>query len=103
MGIYDQRNGGSPGSDHHSDCLWNGIFICDPHGTFDPGVARTMGADRNQTARLLLREMKNEIYFAVVSGYGRSISEVGAVLRGTNFEEGATAKERNGQIGGHQA
>ena len=27
--------------------------------------ARTMGADRNQTARLLLREMKNEIYFAV--------------------------------------
>ena len=42
--------------------------------------ARTMGADRHQTARLLLREMKNEIYFAVVSGYGRSISEVGAVF-----------------------
>ena len=41
--------------------------------------ARTMGADRHQTARLL-REMKNEIYFAVVSGYGRSISEVGAVF-----------------------
>ena len=38
--------------------------------------ARTMGADRHQTARLLLREM----YFAVVSGYGRSISEVGAVF-----------------------
>ena len=35
--------------------------------------ARTMGADR-------LREMKNEIDFAVVSGYGRSISEVGAVF-----------------------
>lgn len=42
--------------------------------------AKTMGADRRQTARLLLREMKNEIYFAVVSGYGRSISEVGAVF-----------------------
>ena len=42
--------------------------------------ARTMGADRHRTARLLLREMKNEIYFAVVSGYGRSISEVGAVF-----------------------
>ena len=42
--------------------------------------ARTMGADRHQTARLLLREMKNEIYFAVESGYGRSISEVGAVF-----------------------
>ncbi len=42
--------------------------------------AKTMGADRRQTGRLLLREMKNEIYFAVVSGYGRSISEVGAVF-----------------------
>ena len=37
-------------------------------------------AVRDETARLLLREMKNEIYFAVVSGYGRSISEVGAVF-----------------------
>ena len=26
-----------------------------------------------------------------------------AILRGMNFEEGATAKERNGQIGGHKA
>ena len=26
-----------------------------------------------------------------------------AILRGLNFEEGATAKERNGQIGGHKA
>ena len=26
-----------------------------------------------------------------------------AILRGTNFEEGATAKERNQQIGGHKA
>ena len=29
---------------------------------------------------LLVKEMKNEIYFAVISGYGRSISEVGAVF-----------------------
>ena len=42
--------------------------------------AKTMGADSRQTNRLLLREMKTEIYFAVVSGYGRSISEVGAVF-----------------------
>jgi len=27
----------------------------------------------------------------------------GATLRGLNFEEGATAKERNKQIGGHKA
>ena len=26
-----------------------------------------------------------------------------AILRGLNFEEGATAKERNNQIGGHKA
>lgn len=42
--------------------------------------AKTMGADRRQTSRLLIREMRQEIYFAVVSGYGRSISEVGAVF-----------------------
>lgn len=42
--------------------------------------AKTMGADRKQTSLLLLREMKQEIYFAIVSGYGRSISEVGAVF-----------------------
>ena len=42
--------------------------------------AKTMGASRRQTNRLLLREMRQELYFAVVSGYGRSISEVGAVF-----------------------
>ena len=26
-----------------------------------------------------------------------------AILRGMNLEEGATAKDRNGQIGGHRA
>ena len=40
----DQRNGGSPGSDHHSDRLWNGIFICGPHGAFDPGVCQDDGS-----------------------------------------------------------
>ena len=42
--------------------------------------AKTMGADRVQTDMLILREIKNEIWFSVVSGYGRSISEVGAVM-----------------------
>jgi len=42
--------------------------------------ARTMGANKRQTALLLLKEMRNELYFSVVTGYGRSISEVGAVL-----------------------
>ena len=42
--------------------------------------ARTMGASRGQTNLLLIKEMKNEIYFAIVTGFGRSISEVGAVM-----------------------
>ena len=42
--------------------------------------AKTMGADRWQTNMLILREIKNEIYFSIVSGFGRSISEVGAVM-----------------------
>lgn len=40
----------------------------------------TMGAEGFQKTRLLLREMSGEIYFAVVSAFGRSISEVGAVM-----------------------
>lgn len=42
--------------------------------------AQTMGASRFQTQWLVIRELKNEIYFAIVTGYGRSISEVGAVM-----------------------
>lgn len=42
--------------------------------------AKTMGADRWQTNMLILKEIKNEIYFSIISGYGRSISEVGAVM-----------------------
>lgn len=42
--------------------------------------AKTMGADKRQTAVLMLKEMKYELYFAVVTGFGRSISEVGAVM-----------------------
>lgn len=42
--------------------------------------ARTMGADRKQTDRLIIREIRNEIYFSILTGFGRSISEVGAVM-----------------------
>lgn len=44
------------------------------------GFAKSMGASKRQTNLLMLKEMKNELYFAVVTGFGRSISEVGAVL-----------------------
>lgn len=50
--------------------------------------AKTMGANRLQTQWLIIRELKNELYFAIVTGYGRSISEVGAVmLVGGNIKE----------------
>jgi len=39
-----------------------------------------MGANKPQTQLLLIKELGNEIYFAAVTGFGRSISEVGAVM-----------------------
>ncbi len=39
-----------------------------------------------------------EAQLAIKQRFGKN-----AILRGLNFEEGATAKERNGQIGGHKA
>ena len=42
--------------------------------------ALTMGADKKQTRLLLIKELSNEIYFAVVTGYGRAMSEVGAIM-----------------------
>lgn len=42
--------------------------------------AKTMGADNRQAQLLLAKEMSHEIYFAVVTGFGRAISEVGSVM-----------------------
>lgn len=42
--------------------------------------AKSMGANKWQTFLLLLKEMKNDMYFITVTGFGRSISEVGAVM-----------------------
>ena len=42
--------------------------------------AKTMGASRLQANLLILKESRNETYFAIITGFGRSISEVGAVL-----------------------
>lgn len=47
----------------------------------------TMGASSRQTKILIIKEMKYEIYFAIVTGFGRAISEVGSVmLVGGNIE-----------------
>ncbi|MEF9941114.1 MAG: ABC transporter permease [Lachnospiraceae bacterium] len=40
----------------------------------------TMGATKWQTTKLIIKELKKEIYFCMVTGFGRSISEVGAVM-----------------------
>jgi tungstate transport system permease protein len=40
----------------------------------------TMGANRLQTQVLLIRELSNEIFFAAVTGFGRAMSEVGAIM-----------------------
>jgi len=42
--------------------------------------AITMGATKRQTQVLLIRELSNEIYFAAVTGFGRAMSEVGAIM-----------------------
>ena len=42
--------------------------------------AKTMGANEKQTDRLILSELRNELYFCIIAGFGRSISEVGSVM-----------------------
>ena len=42
--------------------------------------AKTMGASRFQAHLLFIKEMRGEIYFAVITAFSRSISEVGAVM-----------------------
>ena len=42
--------------------------------------AITMGANKIQTLALLVKELGNDIYFAVITGFGRAMSEVGAIM-----------------------
>ena len=42
--------------------------------------AFTMGATKRQTQILLIKELGNEIYFAAITGFGRAMSEVGAIM-----------------------
>lgn len=52
-----------------------------------------------EKAEVLARERKvQEALIGIKERYGKN-----AILKGLNFEEGATAKERNQQIGGHKA
>lgn len=55
--------------------------------------------EEKEDTRQLEKEQKiQEALLKIKDRYGKN-----AVLKGMNFEEGATAKERNAQIGGHKA
>ena len=55
--------------------------------------------DDEENAKELAKERKiQEALLGIKEKYGKN-----AILKGLNFEEGATAKERNQQIGGHKA
>ncbi len=49
-----------------------------------------IGANKKQTKRLIFRELSKEIYFAIVTGFGRSLSEIGAVMLVGGNIKGAT-------------
>lgn len=54
---------------------------------------------REQERKTLQRERKlQDALLCIKDKYGKN-----AILKGMNFEEGATARERNGQVGGHRA
>ncbi len=42
--------------------------------------AKCIGASDSECKRLIHKELKKELYFAIVTGFGRAISEVGAVM-----------------------
>lgn len=42
--------------------------------------AITMGANKLQTKMLIVKELSDEIYFAIIAGFGRAMSEVGAIM-----------------------
>jgi DNA polymerase V len=51
-----------------------------------------------EVAEMEREKKKQKAILAIKKKYGNN-----AILKGTNFEEGAMTKERNRQIGGHKA
>ena len=75
-------------------------------GRTDEGVQLDMFTDyealerqkRAEAAALAKERRLQEAQLAIKRKFGKN-----AILKGTSFEEGATAIERNSQIGGHKA
>lgn len=64
---------------------------------FGDHAARKAQQEREEAELARERKMQ-ETMLAIKRKYGKN-----AILKGMNLEEGATAKDRNGQIGGHRA
>lgn len=71
-----------------------------PTGAAGPLHRLQCGGSRQaeQSAQLAKERRIQETLLTIKQKYGKN-----AILRGLNFEEGATAVERNKQIGGHKA
>ena len=54
--------------------------------------------EEEENARLDRERRLGQAMLSIKKWYGKN-----AILKGTSLEEGATAMERNGQIGGHKA
>jgi tungstate transport system permease protein len=50
------------------------------HGVIIRQSCKTLGADRMQTLWVLIKELRVYILIAIITGFGRAISEVGAVM-----------------------
>jgi DNA polymerase V len=51
-----------------------------------------------EDAQLQREHRRQQAVLAIRKKYGKN-----AILKGMNYQEGATARDRNGQIGGHKA
>lgn len=58
----------------------------------------TLKREQEERKRLEKERKMQEVQLAIKRRYGKN-----AILKGLNFDEGATARERNKQIGGHKA
>ena len=54
--------------------------------------------EKNLNEKLNKENSAQKAVIAIRKKFGNN-----AILKGTNFEEGSTAKDRNNQIGGHKA
>ena len=79
---------------YHSLFFWGTAKIY----KFGIGVAAIDWQSVSEKKKKKIDKATDSIARKIKKKYGKN-----AILKGLNFEEGATAKERNQQIGGHKA